>query len=85
MYLWSERSEKAGPHRRIERKCGDWNIVAEELPFPDGMARWAVRAEHKDGFRKEGQWTVGRVPMGPNLHDNPDNEIERLIRVIDWP
>jgi len=90
MYRWSERSLKEGPHRWIERKCGDWTIIAEELPFPDGVTQWSVRAEHKDGVREEdvpygGSWTVGRVPLGPNLHADPSLEIARLIKLIDWP
>jgi hypothetical protein len=83
MYRWSDQSRKHGPYRRIEQKAGDWTVIAEELPFPDGSTEWAVRAEHKE-IREEGSWTVGRVPMGPNLHRDPTDEIERLVKLIDW-
>jgi hypothetical protein len=68
-------TDDLGPWRRLEVVAGNWTIVAEEIPFWSG-AEWSVRAEHVGGTC---------VPPGPNLHRNPTAEVDRLVRLIDWP
>jgi hypothetical protein len=70
-------SGPSGPMRQVIRVAGPWQIIGEQQRTHAGApGRYDVYALHTDGER---------VPNGPNMHDDPAGEIDRLERVIDWP
>lgn len=66
-----------GPFRETRRpsSCAAWTVLAVEELQPDGAStRWDVHLVHESG---------ARVPAGPNVHADPEPEIERLLRAVD--
>lgn len=61
-----------GQSRQLRSSLGEWTIIADEIRFLYG-SEWDVYALHVGG---------DRVPLGPNLHRNPDPEIVRLKSVV---
>lgn len=88
-------SAPLGPRQHRARALGHgWSVHAEERLTPCNELRWDVWLEHESrpagpapGPVRPHDWTpalleTGRIPAGPNLHAEPEAEMDRLARVL---
>ena len=81
---WEALAERRSPHpwatRWLEYGFSHgWVVIAEEVPLIDGSVPYDVFALYTCPISGR----VGnRIPAGPNLHDDPRAEVDRLIVLV---
>ena len=69
---------------RVVPAGGFWVVIADQVRLPTGEVVYNVHLETIGGYPYGPEGGI-RVPPGPCYHRHPDAEIDRLIKLIDWP